>query len=139
MEFETQQVVVNPRLKMMYDEQNQAPSQGRAPASIKPSLSLQKEFLCHGLAPRLRDRISEQLVMINFKLCRDSAAFKVLELQNKTNGFRAQIFRMADGSFKTDYIQLSEGLNQLNLAVVLKDGQKIEESLEILSDLNSKQ
>lgn len=130
----------------MYDEASptdRLPDSGfdRRPAAVGTSdaFTLKKELLCQRIGPALSDRVTNRLVMLNFKLCHEVKGVREMLIENQSNGFRAQIFRMEDQSFKTDYIQLNEGMNRLKLQVVLKDGQKREESLEILSDSNSKQ
>lgn len=152
---ETQPASSGPELRQLFGQKTPAmppgpelpADAGRSPAAVNPaglndgpptaalagSLTLKKEFLCHRIGPALRDRVADRLVMINFRMCRTLTNVRDVLLENQSNGFKAQIFRMADSSFKTDYIQLSEGLNRLRFEVVLKDGQKYEESLEILS------
>jgi hypothetical protein len=71
--------------------------------------------------------------MINFKICKESKSLNKIIIENQSNGFKAQVFKLEANNFKTDYIQLNEGLNKLKLEVILKDGQKLAESLEILS------
>lgn len=97
---------------------------------------LQKEFLCKTATPmqnKVSDRVSKNLVAISFKLCYESKLTDRVVLQNQSNGFKAHIFKINKNFFKTDFIQLNSGLNILKLEVFLKDGQKLEESLEILS------
>lgn len=107
----------------------------RAPASVdeNTSLVLNKEFLCNPSAKPVQDKVVKHMVMINFKMCQELKSVLNVALENQSNGFKAQIFKVEKNNFKTDYIQLNEGLNRLKLNVVLKDGQKLEESLEILS------
>lgn len=98
---------------------------------------LDKKFLCaeKQKAPHKAEQVRERLVMIRFDLCQKNmkSLAKELYLENQSNGFKAQIFAIENGSYKTDFIQLNQGINKLKLEVVLKDGQKLEESLEILS------
>lgn len=110
-------------------------SSSRAPASVEKNASpvLNKEFLCKPSAKPVQDKVGQHMVMINFKMCQELKSVLNVALENQSNGFKAQIFRVEKNNFKTDYIQLNEGLNRLKLNVVLKDGQKLEESLEILS------
>lgn len=111
------------------------PSLSRAPASLsqEDKLSLHKEFFCKTLGGAVQDKIVKNLVMINFKLCHDLKLINTMAIENHSNGFKAQIFKMEHDNFKTDYIQLNNGLNKLKFEAILKDGQKIEETLEILS------
>ena len=110
-------------------------SSERQPASINEieSLTLNKQFFCQPSKISGQDKVSKRLVMLNFKICRDLKAVQQLSIENQSNGFKAQIFTLETKSFKTDYIQLNEGVNKLKLEAVLKDGQKLVESLEILS------
>lgn len=146
MESETAPSSANPHLRALYEEsESPSPSAGsefdRRPAAVNTDSAfvLKKELLCERVGPALSDRVENRLVMLNFRLCHEAKGVREVVVENQSNGFRAQIFRMEDQSFKTDYIQLNEGMNRLKLLVVLKDGQKREESLEILSDSNSKQ
>ncbi len=114
------------------------PNLVRAPASVEPekdSFTLSKEFLCNNKpeSKLLQDKVSKHMVMINFKICKESKSLSEVIIENQSNGFKAQVFKLESNNFKTDYIQLNEGLNKLKLEVILKDGQKIAESLEILS------
>lgn len=108
----------------------------RGPASVqndKDSLILSKEFLCDSPLGAVQEKVSQHLVMINFKMCREPKNVREIFIENQSNGFKAQIFKLEANNFKTDYIQLNQGLNKLKLEVILKDGQKLAESLEILS------
>jgi hypothetical protein len=114
------------------------PNLVRAPASVEPnndSLTLSKEFLCNNKpeSKLLQDKVSNHMVMINFKICKESKSLNQINIENQSNGFKAQVFKLEANNFKTDYIQLNEGLNKLKLEFILKDGQKLAESLEILS------
>ena len=111
------------------------PGSARAPASIDENalLILNKEFLCNPSAKPTQDKVAKHMVMISFRMCQELKSVLNVALENQSNGFKAQIFKVEKNNFKTDYIQLDEGLNRLKLNVVLKDGQKLEESLEILS------
>ncbi len=109
----------------------------RSPASVQPELgtSLTKSFFCnHSYDSKTAlSKVPKNLVMLNFKLCKDPKKIATLSLMNKTNGFKAQIFQPDLESYKTDYIQLSEGSNNIVVEVVLKDGQISRESLVILT------
>lgn len=109
----------------------------RGPASIQPEAgtSLSKSFFCnHSYDNKTASsKVSKNLVMLNFKLCKDQKKIAAVSLMNKTNGFKAQIFQPDVESYKTDYIQLSEGSNNIVVEVILKDGQISHESLVILT------
>lgn len=114
-------------------------TKARGPASLDRNeySILKKEFLCplskNKAQLKVSDRVSKNLVAINFKLCHEFKLIESISLENKSNGYKAHIFKVNKNYFKTDYIQLNSGLNQLKLNVFLKDGQKLEDSLEILS------
>ena len=76
---------------------------------------------------------SSQLLMLEITACLNLKEKNQLWIKNETNGFKAQIFTLGAKKFKTDFIQLNPGLNKLSLLGVLKDGQKVEQTLEILS------
>lgn len=117
-------------------------SNARLPASVQDGsrLEIGAAVLCrHGVRGKsstTSNYVGRRLVMLDFKVCPELetlAQKESFKLENKSNGFRAQIFRIDRNNFKTDYIQLNEGLNKLSFEVVLKDGQKRIESLDILS------
>lgn len=97
------------------------------------SLYINKKFFCRPTENVVQDKVLKNMVMVNFKLCLELKLTNSITFENLSNGFKAQIFKIEENNFKTDYIQLDNGLNTLKLEVILKDGQKIEESLEILS------
>ncbi len=97
------------------------------------SLALNKDFFCKSLENVNQHKMAKNMVMINFRLCHEVKLINTIALENLSNGFNAQIFKIEDNKFKTDYIQLNNGLNRLRLEIILKDGQKLSESLEILS------
>lgn len=111
------------------------PNLDRAPAATneKESLTLEKQFFCNSAPKTEQDKVSKRMVMLNFKICHEAKNIRDVLIKNESNGFKAQIFSLESNKFKTDYIQLNEGVNKLKLEAVLKDGQKIVESLEILS------
>ena len=74
-----------------------------------------------------------QLLVLELTSCSNLKEKNQLWIKNETNGFKAQIFTISAKKFKTDFIQLNHGLNKLSLLGVLKDGQKVEQTLEILS------
>ncbi|MBY0554581.1 hypothetical protein K2P97_08635 [bacterium] len=136
-DFSSDKIVLRKSMENMNNEiVNIKPSLLRGPASVvneKDSLILSKEFLCDSAAPSVQEKVGKHLIMINFKICREYKSVREIFIENQSNGFKAQIFKLEANNFKTDYIQLNEGVNQLKLEVILKDGQKLAESLEILS------
>ena len=109
----------------------------RGLASVQPEIgtSLSKSFFCNHTydSKATSSKVAKNLVMLNFKLCKDQKKIATVSLMNKTNGFKAQIFQPNTESYKTDYIQLSDGSNNIVVEVVLKDGQISRESLVILT------
>jgi len=81
----------------------------------------------------LKINSDQHLVMLELSSCADLKEKHQLWVKNETNGFKAQIFRLEDSKFKTDFIQLNKGANKLSLEGILKDGQKVVQTLEILS------
>lgn len=108
---------------------------GLASVKAEAGTSLNKSFFCNHSydSKAASEKVSKNLVMLNFKLCKDQKKIAMLTLMNKTNGFKAQIFQPNPESYKTDYIQLSDGSNNIVVEVVLKDGQISRESLVILT------
>ena len=94
-----------------------------------------QSFFCnHSIAEKsLRAKSVANLVMINFKLCKDEKKIEAINLINESNGFVAQLFKTGPVHYKTDYIQLNNGSNKIVVEVVLKDGQKSTDSLVILT------
>lgn len=108
----------------------------RVPASVQETKmpTLEKDFFCnHSLDDSRSERIPKSMVMLNFKLCKENKLIDKISIKNETNGFRAQVFKTDNFKFKTDYIQLNSGSNRIMVEVILKDGQKNVDSLEILS------
>ena len=110
----------------------------RQVASIAPSASSQiisKNFFCnHSIDVKtVTTSVETQLVMLDFKICKDLKNVASLTLYNQTNGFKAHIFKTDNFSYKTDFIQLDKGTNKITVDVILKDGQKKQDSLVILT------
>ncbi|MBC7466262.1 MAG: hypothetical protein H7256_09735 [Bdellovibrio sp.] len=77
----------------------------------------------------------KSLLMLEISSCRELYGSKKNQLwvKNISNGFKAQIFRTSSDSFRTDFLQLNPGLNNIEIQGILKDGQKIVQTLEIQS------
>ncbi len=123
------QKILNPKLMLNKNS--------RAPAAIdrQTVTALEKTFFCNHTT-ELKTKpttVQNNLVMLSFKMCKSSKEITEVTIKNVTNGFRAQIFQPLKERYKTDYIQLSEGSNNIILEVVLKDGQINRESLVILT------
>ena len=109
--------------------QQQAGSQKTVDSKQKMALSI----FCDAKSLRLDS--SSQLMTLELTSCASLKEKDQLWIKNETNGFKAQIFTISSKKFKTDFIQLNHGINKLSLLGVLKDGQKVEQTLEILSGL----
>ncbi len=81
----------------------------------------------------LKLKSAKYLVMLELSSCIPLQEKHQLWVKNETNGFKAQIFKTESEKFKTDFIQLNKGMNKVILEGILKDGQKIVQTLEILS------
>ncbi len=88
---------------------------------------------CTDDAKKIQKNSRDQLIMLNLNLCETDKAAQSVSMTNKTNGFKAQIFKMSAKNFRTDFIQLNKGLNILEIESILKDGQKHVQTLEMLS------
>lgn len=70
-------------------------------------------------------RVSSDHVILKLSRCNGALSqFKKIELINKTNGYNAQLFKLNKAEFNSDFIQLDQGLNQLQFEISLNDGQK---------------
>jgi hypothetical protein len=110
----------------------------RTVASVSSSGSsqvLNQNFFCnHSVdAKSMTATVDSELVMVNFKICRNLKNVENITLSNQTNGFKAHIFKTDNFTYKTDFIQLDKGSNKIMVEVVLKDGQKKQDSLVILT------
>jgi hypothetical protein len=110
----------------------------RTVASVSSSGSSQvltQSFFCnHSMdAKTVTAAVESELIMLDFKVCRDLKNIESLTLTNQTNGFKAHIFKTDNFSYKTDFIQLDKGSNKITVEVVLKDGQKKQDSLVIIT------
>ena len=133
--IEPEMVSKNPNQNspLMISEKEERANRSLASTKDVTAPILNKKFLCGKDAKQSPEKVDRSLVMISFKMCSNINLVANLALENQSNGFKAQIFKIEKNKFKTDYIQLNNGVNRLKLEVVLKDGQKIEESLEIMS------
>lgn len=90
-------------------------------------------FPCDEKSQNVQKSTRDQFIMLNVSLCENDSVARIVSLINKTNGFKAQIFKMSDKNFRTDFIQLNKGINLIELETVPKDGQKRVQTLEMLS------
>lgn len=112
-------------------------AQKRRPAAVdnqKEMLNLSNPLFCEttsSTTPKFNHGSSR--VLVEFSICEKNQIYKELTLINETNGFKAQLFKLPNKTLKTDYVQLSEGVNKIRFEIVSKDGQKRIEWLEITS------
>ena len=81
----------------------------------------------------LHFKSENHLLMLELTSCAELKEKNQLWIKNETNGFKAQVFKLNSKKFRTDFIQLNAGLNNVTVEGVLKDGQKIVQTLEIQS------
>ncbi len=134
-------------LQSFVDDQPHAPqpvTNNRLPAAVDENLehatkavdkeSQQKIKVQIFCEPRnLKMQSLKYLVMLELSSCVPLQEKHQLWIKNETNGFKAQIFKIESAKFKTDFIQLNKGTNKLLLEAILKDGQKVVQTLEILT------
>lgn len=85
-----------------------------------------------------RLNVKKQMVILEFNSCLNSGKQNSnkntsYSIQNLTNGFKGQVFKTGEKTFKTDFIQLSQGVNKIELQYYSKDKQHHRQSLEIVS------
>lgn len=81
----------------------------------------------------LKAAFKTHLAALELSSCVELKEKHQLWVRNDTNGFRAHVFNVERGKFKTDFIQLKHGNNKIVLEGILKDGQKIVQTLDIIS------
>jgi hypothetical protein len=107
----------------------------RSPAAvdikkIKPQSQKIKVF-CD--SKDLHFHFDQSLVMLEVNSCQKLQGKHQIWIRNLSNGFKAQVFKLSDQNFKTDFLQLQSGINKIEIEGILKDGQKIVQKLEIQS------
>ena len=118
------------KMSLSHEEQTQ-----RSPAAIENSKNeiLKAEIFCEKKEKLRFKKVSQSLVMLSLNVCKDLKSARHIWIKNETNGFKAQLFKIGEKNFRTDFIQLNPGTNKLLVETVLKDGQKTSQSLEIIS------
>ena len=101
---------------------------------------IKANIFCPDEAPLFRHstlgkKSKQSLVMLNLNVCEELKSSRHIWVKNQTNGFKAQVFRMGDKSYRTDFIQLNSGINKMSVEVVLKDGQKRAQALQSTAGL----
>lgn len=110
------------------------------PTKKNESNVIKANIFCPDETPLFRHSIlskksKQSLVMLNLNVCEDLKSSRHIWIKNQTNGFKAQVFKMGDKSYRTDFIQLNSGINKMSVEAVLKDGQKRVQALQITSGL----
>jgi hypothetical protein len=94
-------------------------------------VDLSENYFCNR---KLSDKFAaKQMARVSFKLCGQYASAKTITVKNNNNGFKAQVIKIDKENFNTDYLQLTEGDNNVEFEFILKDGQIYRESLVIVS------
>lgn len=88
--------------------------------------------------------VSSQVIRIKFSDCNHFAKKQALyKIKNLTNGYDGQVFKSLGSNTKgrgpastsmqlsTDYIQLENGMNIIELEISLNDGQKLNKKIKI--------
>lgn len=81
----------------------------------------------------LKVRSEKSLLMLEVSSCKELNGKHQLWVKNISNGFKAQVFKISGQNFRTDFLQLNDGVNKIEIEGILKDGQKIVQTLEIQS------
>jgi hypothetical protein len=116
-------------------QKNAQQNAARSPASIdttkiKPQSQKLKVF-CDN--KDLHFHFERSLVMLEVNSCQKLQGKHQIWIRNLSNGFKAQVFKISEQNFKTDFLQLNNGVNKIEIEGILKDGQKIVQKLEIQS------
>lgn len=113
---------------------------GRKVASLQNTArdeqTIKTKFFCGNQEERIN--VKRQMIILEFNSCLNLksgglAKGSSYSIQNLTNGFKGQVFQTNKKTFKTDFIQLSSGINKIELQYYSKDKQYYKQSLEIIS------
>lgn len=120
----------NPLAAILVDEKKT-----RRPAGLKSEKkeALKVDIFCSDPSNSRFKKVSQSLVMLDLNICEVLKSERHIWVKNTTNGFKAQVFKTGTQNFRTDFIQLNSGNNNLVIDSILKDGHKRTQSLEILS------
>jgi hypothetical protein len=77
-------------------------------------------------------RVNSPWAQIKGRYCKPSKG-KVVEVINKSNGFTASLFEFEGENYKTDLIQLSQGINEIQIRSSHSDGQLEEQTIIVHS------
>lgn len=138
-DFSNDKVVVKKPIEII--KQNREPSSIQAPTPVVPAVSedvINLGVFCResvSNATKAHQKTKKSLVMLNLKVCEELKSARHIWILNRTNGFKAQIFKVNMQNFRTDFVQLNSGLNDLRIEAVLKNGQTINQSVKIESPM----
>ncbi len=123
-------------VKLPVNQLSTSDEKSRTPASttIKPEKTSQQiatVIFCD--QKDLNIKSENHLLMLELTSCSGLKEKHQLWVTNESNGFKAQVFKLSTKRFKTDFIQLNSGTNKIQIEGVLKDGQKITQTLYIES------
>ena len=104
--------------------------------SVVKNLKIKEEFTasCDTLSDEIKTAAeSSQVVMLKFKKCDTYLNKKAVSyaIKNISNGYDGQIFQEKSSHLSTDYIQLQNGENVIELQISLIDGQIINKKIKI--------
>ncbi len=97
----------------------------------KPQQKIKLSIFCN--PESLKSAFKTHLASLELSSCVELKEKHQLWVRNETNGFRAHVFNVERGKFKTDFIQLKQGNNKIVLEGILKDGQRVVQTLDIIS------
>lgn len=122
--------------ELVKSAQGQTAIKLRQPAAVEKTVKNKNskvKIFCDSNPLKLNS--DKSLLMLEITSCRELYGSKKNQLwvRNISNGFKAQIFRTSRDSFRTDFLQLNPGANKIEIQGILKDGQKIVQTLEIQS------
>jgi hypothetical protein len=111
---------------------------GRSPAALPkdlgpvPDYDLKNSLIEINCGRKLAQemRVNSPWAQIKGRYCKPSKG-KVVEVINKSNGFTASLFESGSELYKTDLIQLSRGVNEIQIRSNLLNGQVEEQTIVI--------
>ena len=135
-EEEKKELTARVSSELIKNSQGQTATKLRQPAAVEKNAKNKNgkvKIFCD--AGPLKLASEKSLLMLEITSCRALYGSKKNQLwiKNNSNGFKGQVFRTSADSFRTDFLQLNPGLNTIEIQGVLKDGQKLVQTLEIQS------
>lgn len=93
---------------------------------------LKVSAFCSDKLPKIY--LKKSLATLQIEAClKEFEKSSTLQVTNLTNGYKGQVFKTGLKKFKTDFIQLNEGINQIQILFYTKDRQMLTQTLEITS------